>query len=667
MYYNNLTRKGGIIIYYNLAAEYSAFWITGLAMISIFAERSVIFKRYKGLKWMYLFTFLSIFITIGSITTAEYFTEYPIWIVRVLKALYFLMSPILAPLYVFYSISIINNDYTFKQLVKQNIWTALPYAIYIVFICLNPLHKLIFEISPTEGYIRGLLYHITYYIAFIYFALLICYAIKNRKTPQKKVLAIICINFFLSTCIFTMQIFIPPLQLSGIACTSGLLIVHFYIISVSKSMDQLTELKNRHTLTLHLDDLCHSNKTFYLAVFSIRNFKGINERFGLEIGDNLLREMAFRLRMLLPSKYLYRYSGDEFALINTNIETEEFNHQLKYVLTNISKPFEVMQNPISLDIAYARVDFPEFGTTTKELIPAMDYSLYEVKKINSETNFYYDITICDKMKRRNYIIEKIKHAIENDGFEAHYQAIYSSEHKAFTMAEALIRFKESDDAFVSPGEFIPIAEEIGLVSKITFIVLHKVCKDFSELVAKYGNKFTLKSISINFPYVNFIQKYTVAEVIEILKIYGLSHDKIKIELTERTLISDTNTTRNVMQEFIENGFVLELDDFGVEYSNLSLLFNIPVQIIKFDRSLVMAAVTDKTNKKFFEQLVTAIKTAGYQVIMEGVETEELLKYLINYCESDYIQGYVFSKPLPLNQFDEFLQSNDNLKLIDDKK
>ncbi len=607
---------------------------------------------------MYYITFFAILATIASIITVNYYTMYPLEVVEFFKVLYFFFSPLLAPLYVIYAMSIVYNKMNLKALVTKFFPILVPYIIYTLFVFSNYFHHLIFRISPEEGYVRESWVRVSYYIAFFYLAVLIIFTILHRKSAQAKVLSVICLNFILSTAVFSLQIFFPLVQLSGLSCISGLLVVHLYVLSVSKSMDSLTELNNRQSLTYQLIQLCGNSTPFSLAVFSLRNFKGINERFGLNVGDEILIDMANRLRDMLPANHLYRYNGDEFAYLELYPDSQQFNSQLKTVTDRMYEPFDVGKTSLKLDVIYARVDFPEFGLDAKAIVSAVDYSVSSVKKNLGETNFFYDPSICDHMKRRNHIIDRLKKAIDNDGFEIHYQAIYSTTHDNFPLAEALIRLKRSDEQPISPGEFIPIAEEIGLITRITYIVLEKVCGDLRSMLDRHGNALELKSISINFPYVSFLQRSTLEDVTEILQRYNIPPSMIKMELTERTLVSDTGTTRFIMDEFIKQGIEFELDDFGVEYSNLSLFFDIPIKIIKFDRSLVYSATADPDRRKFFEHIIHAVKSLDLKMVMEGVEEQELVDYLVG-CGCDYIQGYVFTKPLQYNEFVDFLIKNTN--------
>ncbi len=640
--------------YYNLAAEYASLVIICLATFSFYVDQSKGTTRYGALKWMQFATLASIVVTIASLITADFFMNYPIWVVDLLKYLYFLTSPIAAPIALFYGITLTYHK-TYKiNFFKKYVWAWLPYAIYCVIILTNPIHRLIFTISPTEGYIRGEYFRITYVIALLYFGLVIYLTVINFKTPHRKSLLIICLNLFIASLIFCTQLFFPPLQLSGLASVVGVLIIQFYVQNVSHNTDALTELYNRATLTNLMTKLCRTKTPYSLFVFSIRNFKGINERNGLLFGDALLEEIALRLRVSLPHKLVFRYSGDEFAVLIPE-QDSRYIDVTEEIHDNLGHSYEVDGIHVNVDFIYARVDYPTFGTKLQDIISSVDYSLAQIKRGVGNINFFYDPGICEQMKHRNYVIERIKTALDTDGFDAYYQPIFSVQDNDFTLAEALIRFKPEQGDFISPGEFIPIAEDTGLIIRITKTMLELVCADYKKLVDTMGEDIKLKAISINFPYVMFMKNGSAQEVHEIVKSYGLSPEMIKIELTERTFATDIENTLRIMNEFIERGFIFELDDFGVEYSNFSMFFNIPIRVIKFDRSLVISSTQNEERRDFFRKFLTAVKAldTDIEVIMEGVENDEIKDFLIE-CGSDYIQGFVFSKPLPFDEFNKFI-------------
>ncbi len=638
--------------FYNLAAEIAALLVVCISMTSFLLDDNKVSTRYSALKWFYIATLASIIITLVSLWTTDHYTIVPLVITDIFKYLYFFTASIAAVMALYYAITLTHYKNHKFNFFKQYVWAWLPYAIYCVIIATNGIHRLIFTISPTEGYIRGEYFRITYVIALIYYGLIIYFTLKHFKTPQRTALLVICLNLLIATLIFCTQLFIPSLQLSGIASVCGALVIHFYVQNVSRTTDPLTELYNRQTLTIQMTKLCKEQESFDLLVFSLRNFKGINERNGLHFGDTLLEQVALRLRNFMPAKQLFRYSGDEFAMLIPRSDMNGVLHVGEY-LQKLEAPYCIDDTQFTIDLIAARVEYPLFGTKTEELISAVDYSLYLLKKNPEDKNIIFDATVPEVMKRRHYIIERLKDAIENNGFEAYYQPIYSVNDKSFPFAEALIRFKPCDKPFISPAEFIPIAEETGMILKITTMMLELVCADYRKLLDMYGDNLQIKSISVNFPYVHLMKNNAEEEMLEIVQRYNLSPSMIKIELTERTFAKDLEKTIEVMHEFIEKGFIFELDDFGVEYSNFGMFFNVPINIIKFDRSLVMNATSTPERREFFRQFLIAMKKVEMRVVMEGVEDGELLSFLSE-CGSDYIQGFVFTKPLPFAEFSEYI-------------
>ncbi len=638
---------------YNMAAEFAAFLILFVSIIGLFLDQTLITTRHRIFRWLYSSAFFTSICTILAVYSQGYLDVFAIELVVIFRYLFYIAMPTAAIAVLYYAISLVYTKTNSSHLIKQHTWGIVPYLGYCVIVISNPFTNVIFSYNEEMGIIPEPLYRITYAIVIIYFAITIWFIFKNRHSPRRNSLLIIILNLVVTALVFCIQLFIPTLQMSGLASAVGIMVIHLYIQNIAKSTDELTELFNRQALTIRLNRLCQSKRNFSLYVISLRNFRGINERLGLEIGDALLETVSFRLRKSLPKKALYRYTGDEFALLIE--DTSTLDPDLK---ESLAKQYEINRDSFKLDMIAARVDFPAFGLDAKTIISSMDYSVSMLKQSQGSRSYFYDIKVCDDMKRRYDIIERLNHAIESNGFTPHYQAIFDVSENKFTTAEALVRLNTEDGEFISPAEFIPIAEETGQVLKITNIMLEMVCADFRKLLDKHGDKLPLKSISVNFPYAKFLSRNTVNELTDVLSRYNLTSEQIKIELTERTLSSDIETTKAIVSELVEQGFEFELDDFGVEYSSLSMFFDMPIGIVKFDRSLVLNFTADSSRREFFKTFLEAVKSTDMKVIMEGVEDKELFKFLVN-CGSDYIQGYVCARPMPFVDFGNLLlNSND---------
>ncbi len=386
----------------------------------------------------------------------------------------------------------------------------------------------------------------------------------------------------------------------------------------------------------------------------MRNFKSVNERYGLETGDKLLRLVSENLSKKFSMFNIYRYSGDEFAILSKDL-SEEYLKEVARVIDLLNSPISIDGLDMVIDLIFVRVDYPTFSKNSKDLISAADYSVRTLKEKSGDSKYLYDISIMQKMSEKNLMTQKIKKALSNNSFVVHYQPIFSINKNMFSQAEALVRMLD-DDKLLYPNSFIELAEKTGLITKITYKVLDIVCSDLRRLLDnnQLGQQF--ESISVNFPYYQFTLPNMVEDVVAILNKYNIPPSMIKIEITERALISDSFGMKTVMKEMQEKGFVFELDDFGIKYSNMSVFFDLPLDIIKIDRSLILAATKSQENKNFFEHLILGIKATNKKIIVEGIEELEQKDLCVS-CKCDYMQGYFFLKPTTINNILPFIGLN----------
>ncbi len=641
------------MIEYNMMAEYSSFIIILVILLSFIRDFESRTLRYSLLKQMYFSTLFSIFITIISThMSGSYFSYLPVIIIEIVTVLYFISIPTPVFICFLYALTLSMNNKKEYEIRKKLTFVSIPYFIYMLFIISNFAHRLCFTIDADIGYVRGPLFQLTYYAAGVFVLMTFIVALANMRTTNRGMMIMICINLVLAMSISSIQFINPELTTTGLAGVTGALVIHLYVQNVSKSRDHLTGLSNRMALMHILTLLANRKEEFSLYVFSVRNFKGINERQGLESGDKVLQFIASTMVRHFSRRYSFRYNGDEFAVLIRRHQPTDID-KVKGFVAEFDNSLVVDGYDLSLDILYCRVDFPEFGSNVRDLISATDYSIRTLKENIGKSGFMYDTTIGRKMRERNEMIARLKKAIEDEAFEVHYQAIYSTTHNCFNQAEALVRMRGDGGKLIYPGDFIDIAENTRLIVKITYIVLDKVCRDLRRLLDENNGLINLQSVSVNFSYLQFFQKDLVKQVMAILEKYDIPTNMINIEITERTLISDAKAVGSVMEQMQEKGFVFELDDFGVDYSNMSMLLNLPVNIIKIDRSLLMAATSTAKNESFFEYLISGIKATDRISVIEGVESSDQLEFLAR-CGCEHIQGYVFSKPLPFEEFREFL-------------
>ncbi len=652
------------MLQYDLKIEVASLITMAIIMLNLFWDRGVDSRRNQHFRGIVFVSFFSIAITIITTYTSMHFKEFPLWIVELFKVLYYMLLPSSAVVVFLYAVSLRKVKTSSLSINKISLVLLLPYIIYILFVLSNYWFHGFFSISPTLGYVRGPLYQVPYPVSFFYILGIFIVAIISRQETNRGIWFILCISMVIITLIVMCQLFVSTIIFSGFATVTGVLLIFLYVQNVTKATDSLTGLFNRDRFTYTLTKFIKLRfkmfrsdrevKIFSLVVFSLRNMKAINERFGLVYGNGIIEGVGKYFKKAFHPHVVYRYSGDEFAIL-INEPEETLNVMLEEIANRFDYPYKIDEftTEINLSVVYARVDFPTFGKDARTLLTALDYSISSLKKGLITSNFMHDISIFNTMSRRNKIIERLKAAIKNDGFEVHYQAIYSTKEKKFTGAEALIRMKDNIVDPIYPNEFIPLAEETGLIIEITYKIIENVCKDLRSLIDSHCNNVDITSVSINFPYTQFLEHDMVSNMMSILQRYDISPSWIKIEITERALIDETVLIHNIMTEMKEEGFVFELDDFGIDYSNMSMVLDLPVDIIKIDRSLVLIATATKTNQDFFRHFIKAIKITGRTLIVEGIEKKEQVDFFES-CECEYIQGFFYARPLNFDDFVAFL-------------
>ncbi len=640
---------------YNLLAEYTSLFILTAIIVSFRRDYEARNLRYKFLKAMYYTAFISTFLTVVSVLATTTLVDYSNYVLSyTLMLLYFVFLPCAPVMFILYSVTLTDLNSNEKDHYKKLSIYCIPYLIYLTVVLSNVFTDKIFTIDENLYYIRGDWYQAPFVVNGFYLMVLLCITVKNSRTVYKEVMQVLSFAFIFSSSIILVQFFIDDVILTGTIYTLSILIVHLYIQNVRKSADHLTGVNNRIALTHRINERIKKNDDFSLYIISLRNFKSVNERYGLETGDKLLRLVSENLLKKFSIYNTYRYSGDEFAIISKDLSDEYFA-EVTSVIDSLNNPISIDGFYVVLDLIFVRVDYPTFSKNSKDLISAADYSVRTLKEKSGGGRYLYDISIMHNMSEKNLMTQKIKEALINDDFIVHYQPIFSIGKNAFSQAEALVRMLDNDE-LLYPNSFIDIAEKTGLITKITYKVLDIVCRDLKSLIDNNQLDPQFESVSVNFPYYQFTLPDMVEDVVEILSKYDIPPSMIKIEITERVLISDSFNMKVVMKEMQEKGFVFELDDFGVEYSNMSVFLDLPLDIIKIDRSLLLSATKSQENKKFFEHLIWGIKSTNKKIIVEGIEELDQKDLCVS-CKCDYIQGYLFAKPMSIRDALVFIGLN----------
>lgn len=431
--------------------------------------------------------------------------------------------------------------------------------------------------------------------------------------------------------------------------------------------DSLTQLPNRRYLLDQLDRALATSKRSghrgALLFLDLDDFKTLNDTLGHDAGDLLLKKVAERLiDCVRESDTVARLGGDEFILLLEGLDGKEIvlAEQVEAIgvkiLTALSEPYDLNKNRCfsASSIGITMFGGQQSSANADDLLRQADIAMYQAKASGRNTLKFFDPEMQEAVSARAAMELELRTAIKENQFQLHYQIQVNSTGEALGV-EALIRWQHPNKGMVPPIQFIPLAEDTGLIVPIGQWVIETACE---QLVIWQQDKLTQHlSISVNVSAKQFHQQNFVSQLNTTIKRYGINPVLLKLELTESLLLADVDNTIAIMNELKKAGLLFELDDFGTGYSSLQYLKRLPLSRLKIDQSFVRDIAIDSSDRAIVLTIITMAHTLGLEVIAEGVETEEQRQYLLeNGCM--HFQGYLFSKPLPITALDVLLQENE---------
>jgi diguanylate cyclase (GGDEF)-like protein len=410
--------------------------------------------------------------------------------------------------------------------------------------------------------------------------------------------------------------------------------------------DALTDLPNRALLRDDLEAaLARVPRGEQLAVLYIDldHFKSINDTLGHSVGDELLKAVAGRLRgCVRETDTIARLGGDEFAIIQTAIDgpldAEELARHLGEV---IREPFDVDGHRVLADASIGISIAPNDGTDPDQLFRQADMALYGAKGDGRGTFRFFETAMDARVKKRRALETDLRRALENGEFELYYQPLVNLERNEVCSCEALLRWHHPERGMVSPAEFIPVAEESGIIVALGEWVLREACAE----AASWPEDIT---VAVNVSPVQFRNQTLALKVIDALNESGLAAHRLAIEITEAVLMQDSEATLSTLHQLRGLGVRIVMDDFGTGYSSLSYLRSFPFDKIKIDRSFIND-VSEKDDASSIVQAVTSLaRDLKVTTTAEGAETQAQMDK-IRALGCTEMQGYLFSRPVPASE------------------
>ncbi len=429
--------------------------------------------------------------------------------------------------------------------------------------------------------------------------------------------------------------------------------------------DSLTGLPNRILLKDRIEQALsrckRENSSGAILFLDLDNFKVINDTLGHQVGDKILRETAERIKELLRVEdTVSRIGGDEFVVVLPRLQEDQdeavlsANLVAEKIHSGMSQPFILMDKTLYSSTSIGIVIFTKEDLNTDDLLKNADTAMYEAKKEGRGLTHFYNRDMNTAMEKRMQLENNLRMALENRELKPYFQPVIDIVENAVTGAETLLRWEHPELGIVSPSDFIPLAEETGLIIPIGEWLMDEVCRLLGEWNRKYH--YPLKYISVNVS-VNQLKQPDFPEIImKSVRKYNIPPGMIVIEITENLLIGNFKKTSDTVSGLRRNKIRFALDDFGTGYSSLTYLKKLDLDIIKIDRSFIQDIINDKNDLALVEAILSIAGNFNMEVIAEGVEEYEQMEKLTDLgCR--YIQGYYYSRPVPADDFEKFLVKN----------
>ncbi|QLY82166.1 putative bifunctional diguanylate cyclase/phosphodiesterase [Clostridium intestinale] len=421
--------------------------------------------------------------------------------------------------------------------------------------------------------------------------------------------------------------------------------------------DELTYLPNRKSILDKLNYLIKVSKgmnlSFYIIFIDIDSFKKINDSMGHHIGDLFISDAAKRLKASIhKSDFIGRIGGDEFALIiQRRLSNKEVFKYIDKIRKHFLQPFIIEGNEITSSASFGIASFPYDGVGQVELMKNADTAMYKAKELGKNNVQFFENSMKEELLEKLNLENELKSALYNNEFFLVFQPIYNLRTGKIRGFETLVRWNSPVLGMVAPDKFIPVTEELGIIIPLGEWIIRTACKTFKKLQDKYKLEEAVLAINLS---VKQLESPNIVESIKyILKETNFDPNLLEIEITETTFMNSIHKTKSTLEKLQDMHISISLDDFGTGYSSLSYLRQLPIDILKIDRTFINDILKSDRNVEIIGSIIDLSHNLDIAVIAEGIEEEIQLRHLRK-LKCDYVQGYLMSKPLNLEDLEQFI-------------
>ena len=573
----------------------------------------------------------------------------PLWLNMHLNTLYFLAQHLTFSLmagYCFYLLFEHSSDW--KCLYIATTVIGIFFTLLEIGVLCNYKTRWFFYFEDGV-YMRGPFNKVGYAAVAIELTMLVICYLRHRAIASRSLRKLMHIMPPLILFLGIMQQIFPNILMNGTISSLANLILFICFQSSRIGQDALTGLPNRHTFFQEMEARRRKPQYFHLILFYLEDMEMINRKFGIKEGDALLYMVGRYLEEYAPHYRAFRFSSTSFLLYGSFPDYPEHTKQVAQALRNrFEKPWEAAGITSRINVSVAHMICNSSESDDSYLISQLEYALARAREAGGGSVVFFDSRLKEQFERSQYVLTQVRQALEEESFQIFLQPIYSLKEKIFTSGEVLLRLNDKAGHAISPGEFIPLAEKTGLIDEISWLVLKKACHFLAG-----DPELPLQTISVNMTAQQLNDPAFSRKIHSCLNQYGISPERLRIEITERTITENPPLVRSVMTQMAEEGMQFYLDDFGIGYSNLAGMMALPFETVKLDSSLLQNIAQNEKTFQVVKLLVDLLHHAGFIVVAEGLETGEQVEKAEE-IGFDRIQGFYFAQPMPVEELEHFL-------------
>lgn len=472
----------------------------------------------------------------------------------------------------------------------------------------------------------------------------------NREALSKNMVIIINVVFVLFA-IFV-QITFNKLVVN-FAMAIAILSIYFSLQNPKMTMDAVTGQFNRKFMGEFMQFYYATQKAFAVIVVAMDDFKFINKTYGVDNGDNLLKQVGMFLEQMKAQKTVFRLGADQFCVV-VWMEKEDYKDIAERIHERFRHPWYSgdSQANIMMSASICCLECPRDAANYGRLVEVMDYAMSMTKKLHKGTIMHANDLELNKIMEDKAVEKAVKQALDRDEIMVYYQPIFSVSKQAYNSAEALVRLHDEELGWISPEVFIPIAERNGMILEMGDIIIEKVCRFIRDFrMSETGVEY----IEVNISPVQLMQPDFADHILGIMEKYEVSSKQLNLEITETATMTSADVVNENISKLVEKGIRFSLDDYGSGYANIDYINHMPFSIIKLDKSIIWDSFKNHKAGITLEHTIAMLNALKLHIVAEGVETEEMRDCLISFgCH--FMQGWYYSKAVCEEDFIKLIEA-----------